>query len=134
MPSPIRRLLLMMLTLLFPLQLFAATVEHLSQAAQTDQAQQMSITPSGAERFAAIDAAASADPLQVFSQSGEGSPPAADEDDGGSLKAQGDLEDQTLPAQSATPALCWQSFPHSFPVPDAFASSSLGLLRPPPLA
>ncbi|WP_075258044.1 hypothetical protein [Herbaspirillum camelliae] len=121
-----RRLLLLLLTLLIPLQLLAATAEpQLRQAVQGGQAQ-------------LCEASATLGQWHAHALAGESladiaSEDAPDEDDDfPSLQAE--LEDPTLPASIATPDAHWYPFPHVFSTVLTWSSYLREQLRPPPLA
>ncbi|WP_433694300.1 hypothetical protein [Herbaspirillum seropedicae] len=121
-----RRLLLLLLTLLIPLQLLAATAEpQLRQAGQGSQAQLCE----AAATLGQWHAHALAGVYQT-DVAGEDTPD--EDDDFPSLQAE--LEDPTLPASIATPGVHWYPFPHVFSTVLTWSSYLRDQLRPPPLA
>lgn len=126
-----RRLLLLLLTLLIPLQLLAATAEpQLDQAHQGIQAQlcEAAATLGQGHAHALVDSSTGAD--QAALDGGDEAP--AEEDESPSVQAE--LEDPTLPVRIATPDVCWYPFPHVFPFSLTWSSYLRDQLRPPPLA
>ncbi len=138
-----RRLLLLLLTLLIPLQLLAATGEGQLREQLREQLQAPAASSSTAHLHAfakghghACPAAATAwpaaaDALAAGGLTGDEVPAGDDEDQPG---AQGELEDPALPAAIATPGLHWFPFPHAFPASLSWSSFLRDQLRPPPLA
>ncbi|WP_413459958.1 hypothetical protein [Herbaspirillum huttiense] len=139
-----RRLLLLLLTLLIPLQLLAATGEVQLREQLREQLQAPATASSSAHLHAfakgsghACPAAvatswpAAADALAAGSLTGDEVPASDDDDQPG---AQGELEDPALPAAIATPGLHWFPFPHAFPSSLSWSSYLRDQLRPPPLA
>jgi hypothetical protein len=119
-----RRFCFLLLAFLFPLQLFAGTLEPMANAAAvTDDA--IVIV------FEAVHHASDhvdADALSAQAADDEaGADPGPDP-----WKVQADLEDQTLPVPMATLPLDWQSFPHLYPHVSGSESAFIDLLRPPP--
>jgi hypothetical protein len=140
-----RRLLLLLLTLLIPLQLLAATGEvqlreqlrEQLQVAAPMQLHAHAQDPAAAHHCAASAAVSAAlhlpgDLLASGSLSGDDQPAGIDDDDQPS--AQGELEDPALPPAIATPGLHWFPFPHAFPASLSWSSYLRDQLRPPPLA
>lgn len=139
-----RRLLLLLLTLLIPLQLLAATGEvqlreqlrEQLQVAAPMQLHAHAQDPAAAHHCAAAAVSAAlhlpADLLASGSLSGDDQPAGIDDDDQPS--AQGELEDPALPPAIATPGLRWFPFPHAFPASLSWSSYLRDQLRPPPLA
>ncbi|MDR9834255.1 hypothetical protein [Herbaspirillum huttiense] len=138
-----RRLLLLLLTLLIPLQLLAATGEvqlreqlreQLQAAAPVQLHAQAPVAAHHCAASAAVSAALHlpADLLASGSLSGDDQPAGIDDDDQPS--AQGELEDSALPPAIATPGLHWFPFPHAFPASLSWSSYLRDQLRPPPLA
>lgn len=131
-----RRLLLLLLTFLLPLQLLAATVGDVS-ASRVVEAASPACTPSVAAEahggamagIAALQAAHADTPAGP--QSGDDTD---DSDDSDAAALQADCEDHTLPASLATPGLSWHPFPHAFAHPLNWPSFDRDQLRPPPLA
>lgn len=122
-----RRLLLLLLTFLLPLQLLAATVADLPPRAGEGGAA-LSCQHVNAPAFAHVEAAAVAD---AASDQLTGQP---DDDTDDAPAPQAELEDHTLPARIATPDIPWQPFPHAFAAPLSWPSFVRDQLRPPPLA
>ncbi|MGO0792719.1 hypothetical protein ACTOWA_22915 [Herbaspirillum seropedicae] len=121
-----RRLLLLLLTLLIPLQLLAATAEpQLRQAGQGSQAQLCEAAATLGQWHAHALAGASQTDVAGEDTSDE-------DDDFPSLQAE--LEDPTLPASIATPGVHWYPFPHVFSTVLTWSSYLRDQLRPPPLA
>ena len=126
-----RRFCFLLLAFLFPLQLFAGTLEPLTTADEAivsifDAASHGS--DSAAER-ADADADADADSLATVQTPGDQADASLDP-----WKVQADLEDQTLPVPVATLPLDWQPFPHLYPCVSGGTSAFIDLLRPPPAA
>lgn len=135
--SLMRRFCFLLLAFLFPLQLFAGTLEPAAKplgetsmivAAAEERSQE------GAQK----SAWESAHEI-VGTVAGEAGDPAGTTDTGDQpdikkLTAQGDLEDQTLPAPFATLPLDWHPFPHFYPFVNDGTSTFIDLQRPPPLA
>ena len=121
-----RRLLLLLLTLLIPLQLLAATAEpQLRQGGQGSQAQLCEAAATLGQWHAHALAGASQTDVAGEDTSDE-------DDDFPSLQAE--LEDPTLPASIATPGVHWYPFPHVFSTVLTWSSYLRDQLRPPPLA
>ncbi|MDR6582002.1 hypothetical protein [Herbaspirillum frisingense] len=138
-----RRLLLLLLTLLIPLQLLAATGESqlreqlrtgLHNASHSD-AGAASCPQAGPDLrgwHALTTLAGVTDVADVAgATASEPGAPVDDDDDRPSL--QGELEDPGLPARIATPELRWYPFPHAFSAIPAWSSYLRDQLRPPPL-
>lgn len=121
-----RYLLLLLLSVLIPLQSLAATAPLQPQRSQPAASVMLACSTSAAAQHeqGATAAAQLADPGHA------GLP--ADDDDGSC--AQADLEDPSLPARIATPQAHWQPFPHAFLAPLSWPSYLRDQLRPPPLA
>lgn len=101
-----RRLLLLLLTLLIPLQLLAATAEpQLRQGGQGSQAQLCEAAATLGQWHAHALAG-------VYQTDVAGEDTSDEDDDFPSLQAE--LEDPTLPASIATPGVHWYPFPHVF--------------------
>ncbi|BEV15040.1 hypothetical protein HBDW_18280 [Herbaspirillum sp. DW155] len=132
-----RRLLLLLLTLLIPLQLLAATGELQLRERLREQlpvAGQVSSSAHG-ESCLAADARwthALVDLSGHESLSGDEQSSGSEDDD--QPTAQGELEDPALPVAIATPGLHWMPFPHAFPASLSWSSFLRDQLRPPPLA
>lgn len=140
-----RRLLLLLLTLLIPLQLLAATGEVQLREQLREQLQIPATSSSAAHLHAfakgsghacpaavpAAWSAAAVDALAAGSLTGDEVPASDDDDQPG---AQGELEDPALPAAIATPGLHWFPFPHAFAASLNWSSFLRDQLRPPPLA
>jgi hypothetical protein len=126
-----RRFCFFLLAVLFPLQLFAGTLEpvanELLQATPCMQINAGGGDAASAECDGCLQLAAGV----VGSVANDAAEPASQPD---FSKTQADLEDQTLPAPLATLALDWQPFPHLYPHVGGGNSAVLDLLRPPPLA
>lgn len=121
-----RRLLLLLLTLLIPLQLLAATAEpQLRQAGQGSQAQLCEAAATLGQWHAHALAG-------VYQTDVAGEDTSDEDDDFPSLQAE--LEDPTLPASIATPGVHWYPFPHVFSTVLTWSSYLRDQLRPPPLA
>ncbi|WP_240475652.1 hypothetical protein [Herbaspirillum rhizosphaerae] len=131
----------MLLAFLFPLQLFAGTLEPAAKQLSETAA----IVPvvearsqGGAQQAAwqlthdVADAVTGDASTQVDAANAAGG--AGDQPDAKKLSAQGDLEDQTLPAPFATLPLDWHPFPHFYPLVNDGTSAFIDLQRPPPLA
>ncbi|MBP0596875.1 hypothetical protein J8I26_02090 [Herbaspirillum sp. LeCh32-8] len=142
-----RRLLLLLLTFLLPLQLLAATVvdlpspvaqAHAAASADGEACRSPEVAtinrivvdpaPLHASTFVTDGAVASS---AALSESGAGQD--GEEDDGAAPSAQAELEDHTIPARIATPDIPWQPFPHLFSAPLSWASFVRDQQRPPPL-
>ena len=143
-----RRLLLLLLTLLIPLQLLAATGESQLREQLRTELHNASHSAAGAASCpqagpdlrgwhalttlaGVTDVADVADVADVSGATSEPGAPVDDDDDRPSL--QGELEDPTLPARIATPELLWYPFPHAFSAIPAWSSYLRDQLRPPPL-
>jgi hypothetical protein len=119
-----RRLLLLLLTLLLPLQLLAATAGDVpSRAAQGESAgagwhEFQHELPHDRQAASSVVAAG---------QDG-------DDADADAPAIQAECEDHTMPSRIATPHIPWQSFPHAFSTPLSWPSFVRDQLRPPPLA
>ncbi|AKN65501.1 hypothetical protein G5B88_09900 [Herbaspirillum seropedicae] len=121
-----RRLLLLLLTLLIPLQLLAATAEpQLRQGGQGSQAQLCEAAATLGQWHAHALAG-------VYQTDVAGEDTSDEDDDFPSLQAE--LEDPTLPASIATPGVHWYPFPHVFSTVLTWSSYLRDQLRPPPLA
>lgn len=124
--SLMRRLCFLLLAFLFPLQLFAGTLEsiaadtgaHAALVCSAETQQHAPALPLSADRADTGADAASIDHDQ--------------HPDSKQLKAQADLEDQTLPASFATLPLDWHPFPHLYPHVSDGTSAFIDLQRPPP--
>src|SRR5450830_1319563 len=114
-----RRLLMLLLVLLFPLQLFAGTLTHMPEPVVA------------AIDIVSVDAGSSRDSLALPGDLAA-QDLSADAGEPDSSAQQCDLEDQTLPGQELTLSAVWHSFPHLFPRPAAWASSFIDIVRPPP--
>lgn len=137
-----RRLLLLLLTLLIPLQLLAATGEsQLRQQLRVELHNALHNTAAGAASCPQAEQArpdhrawhaltALADVAGATAT--EPGAPVDDDDDRPSLQAE--LEDPALPARIVTPELHWYPFPHAFSAIPAWSSYLRDQLRPPPLA
>jgi len=128
-----RRLLLLVMVFLLPLQWMAATAGDLSSRV-TDAA----VAP-GHVCMAGDQAAELMVTLPLAAQDGTGmhtddDASASGEEEPDLSTAQPDVEDHTLPVPIATPRARWQSFPHAFAAPLAWSSFLRDQLRPPPLA
>lgn len=123
-----RRFCFLLLAFLFPLQLFAGTLEPI--------AKQPGDTPAivlAAEEHSQDGAQQSAwKPAHDIADTMAGE--VSDHPDTKKLTAQGDLEDQTLPVPFATLPLDWHPFPHFYPLVNDGTSAFIDLQRPPPLA
>ena len=120
---PMRRFCFLLLAFLFPLQLFAGTLEPVvNSVAATEDV----ILIVFEERQRASDHV-DADALSTVQAAGDEADPDPDP-----WKVQADLEDQTLPVPVATLPLDWQPFPHLYPHVSGSESAFIGLLRPPP--
>ncbi|MBB5392843.1 MULTISPECIES: hypothetical protein [unclassified Herbaspirillum] len=154
-----RRLLLLLLTFLLPLQLLAATVGDLPPAIAGGQEQRCAWEPGaaalpgshGSSGSIADGIAPAADAVQdmlavamgavlaaelpqpAVSVSAADQPGLGDED-GDFPAPQAESEDHTMPARIATPDASWQPFPHLFTAPSGWLSFLRDQLRPPPLA
>ncbi|EJN07423.1 hypothetical protein [Herbaspirillum sp. YR522] len=129
-----RRLLLLLLTFLLPLQLLAATVGDLSAPRIVESASQAcppSATTGHAAQQVAMVAGTAFDAWHADTPS---SPQPGDDDDADAPAVQADCEDHTLPGHLATPGMCWHPFPHAFVHPLHWSSFDRDQLRPPPLA
>ncbi|WP_432241244.1 hypothetical protein [Herbaspirillum robiniae] len=139
-----RRLLLLLLAFLLPLQLLAATVgdlqprsgqEQVVQATTEGHLCQLAQKTSPAVAVvvqASLETGASAgDDLSLSPDSGAGQ---NGDDDADPSAAQAELEDHTIPVRIATPDIPWQPFPHAFSAPLNWPSFVRDQLRPPPLA
>ncbi|MCI1014876.1 hypothetical protein HWE04_13545 [Herbaspirillum sp. C7C2] len=141
-----RRLLLLLLTLLIPLQLLAATGESQLREQLRTELHNASHSAAGAASclqagpdlrgWHALTALAGVTDLAdvagvAGATASEPGAPVDDDDDRPSL--QGELEDPTLPARIATPELLWYPFPHAFSAIPAWSSYLRDQLRPPPL-
>ncbi len=128
---PMRRFCFLLLAFLFPLQLFAGTLEPMANFAAT--AEQAIVSISGATDRASDRASHQAsdrsDADTLASAQATDDEAGADPD---SWKVQADLEDQTLPVPLATLPLNWQPFPHLYPLVSDGTSAFIDLLRPPP--
>lgn len=129
-----RRLLLLLLTFLLPLQLLAATVGDVS--AQRIHDEKLLICNSSASSSPALQGVAKqgAMALQTVAADTPVSPQPGDDDEPDAPGVQADCEDQTLPAVLATPHVSWHPFPHTFAAPLNWPSFYRDQLRPPPLA
>jgi hypothetical protein len=136
-----RRLLLLLLTLLIPLQLLAATGEPQLREQLREQLQvSLPAASQGGghvgEQVCPAAAASSwhaaADLLGAAIAPADELPSGTDDDD--QPTAQGELEDPALPAPIATPGLHWFPFPHAFAASLNWSSYLHDQLRPPPLA
>ncbi len=132
-----RRFCFLLLAFLFPLQLFAGTLEPVAKHPDATSA-----IVSAVEARSPDDAPGSAwQPADEIADANQGdaSDPAdaagtGDQPDAKKLTAQGDLEDQTLPVPFATLPLDWHPFPHFYPLVNDGTSAFIDLQRPPPLA
>lgn len=119
-----RRFCFLLLAFLFPLQLFAGTLEPMANAAAVTDDAIVIVFEAVLHASDPVDA----DALTVQAGDDEaGTDPGPDP-----WKVQADLEDQTLPVPVATLPLDWQSFPHLYPHVSGSESVFIGLLRPPP--
>lgn len=134
-----RRLLLLLLTLLIPLQLLAATGEVQLRERLREQLPVASQPASHAHAHGQACLAADArspDALVDLSDQGSlsGDEQSSGSDDDDQPTAQGELEDPALPVAIATPGLHWLPFPHAFSASLNWSSFLRDQLRPPPLA
>ncbi|HZG21240.1 MAG TPA: hypothetical protein VE092_14595 [Herbaspirillum sp.] len=146
-----RRLLLLLLTLLIPLQLLAATgesqlreqlrVELQGPAAVIGGSCSLAASGQPAWHAMAVGAVAEVTKVAVMADLADsfktvdldaGDPQQAPADDD-RTSLQGELEDPTLPTRIATPELHWYPFPHAFSVSLNWSSYLRDQLRPPPL-
>ncbi|WP_343650522.1 hypothetical protein [Herbaspirillum sp.] len=137
-----RRLLLLLLTLLIPLQLLAATGEsQLREQLRVELRGPAAViggscplAASGQPAWHAMAVGAVADLADSFKtvDLDAGDPQQAPADDD-RTSLQGELEDPTLPTRIATPELHWYPFPHAFSVSLNWSSYLRDQLRPPPL-
>jgi len=112
-----------LLAFLFPLQLFAGTLEPVANSmASADQA---IVIVSDAANHGSGSASEHVDADASAADAGADSDP---------WQAQADLEDQTLPVPVATLPLDWQPFPHLYSHVSGGTSAFIALLRPPPAA
>jgi hypothetical protein len=121
-----RRFRFLLLAFLFPLQLFAGTLEPMVKVTTVTAVTKDAIVIV----FEAVHHASGhvdADALSVQADDEAGTDPGPDP-----WKVQADLEDQTLPVPVATLPLDWQPFPHLYPHVNGSESAFIGLLRPPP--
>ena len=117
---PMRRFCFLLLAFLFPLQLFAGTLEPVAN----------SMTP---EEAVVIVFEATHQASDHVDADAPTTAQAADDEAGlDPWKVQADLEDQTLPVPVATLPLDWQPFPHLYPHVSGGESAFIDLLRPPP--
>jgi|GEM_PF-580638 len=115
-----RRFCFLLLAFLFPLQLFAGTLEPVANSPATAD-ESIVMVVDAANHDAGVSEHVSAE--------ASASDAGADPDP---WQAQADLEDQTLPVPVATLPLDWQPFPHLYPHVSGGESAFIGLLRPPP--
>lgn len=137
-----RRLLILLLTLLIPLQLLAATGESQLREQLRVELQGPAAVIGGSCPLAALGqpswhamaVGAVADLADSFKtvDLDAGDPQQAHADDD-RTSLQGELEDPTLPTRIATPELHWYPFPHAFSVSLNWSSYLRDQLRPPPL-
>ncbi|MFJ9449884.1 hypothetical protein [Herbaspirillum sp. NPDC101397] len=121
---PMRRFCFLLLAFLFPLQLFAGTLEPVvNSVAATEDV----ILIVFEERQRASDHV-DADALSSVQAAGDEADSNPDP-----WEVQADLEDQTLPVPVATLPLDWQSFPHLYPHVSGGKSAFIDILRPPPV-
>ncbi|MCA1322694.1 hypothetical protein [Herbaspirillum sp. alder98] len=129
-----RRLLLLLLTFLLPLQLLAATVGDVSAQRVHDEALQACTgSASSAHALQGVTKQGTLS-LQAFAADTPASPQPGDDDEPDAPGVQADCEDHTLPAVLATPHVSWHPFPHAFAAPLNWPSFDRDQLRPPPLA
>jgi len=128
-----RRLLLLLLTFLLPLQLLAATVGDVSAQRVIEAAGQACTGPAPAAGVLSEITSPAPEGQQALAAELPGHPPAGD-DEPETSAVQADCEDHTLPAGLATPGLSWHPFPHAFDAPLHWSSFDRDQLRPPPLA
>ena len=138
-----RRLLLLLLTLLIPLQLLAATGESQLREQLRTELHNASHSAAGAASCLqarsdlrsghALTALAGVTDLAGVAGAPSGDPGAPVDDDDDRPSLQGELEDPSLPARIATPELRWYPFPHAFSAIPAWSSYLRDQLRPPPL-
>lgn len=146
-----RRLLLLLLTFLLPLQLLAATVGDLQARPGQDEGvatwpmlhqsgnagafDHVSASPAldagaAAGKQVTVEIDARADGQLASTESGDGQ----NDDEADAGAAQVEFEDHTLPARLGTPDIPWHPFPHAFAAPLRWTSFVRDQLRPPPLA
>lgn len=135
--SLMRRFCFLLLAFLFPLQLFAGTLEPVAKHFVAAPANVLNVgvfahddgAGSSTSQLARGGTDAIADAAgDLIDAAGDG-----DQPDTRQLTAQGDLEDQTLPVPFATLPLDWRPFPHFYPLVNDGTSAFIDLLRPPPL-
>jgi hypothetical protein len=130
-----RRLLLLLLTFLLPLQLLAATVGDVSTQRVVQETSPACLTASPRGEPAQHEVAPQAKTwLQGLATDAPASPQPGDDDEPDAPALQADCEDHTLPAGLATPNVSWHPFPHAFAAPLNWPSFDRDQLRPPPLA
>ncbi|WP_231502004.1 hypothetical protein [Herbaspirillum sp. RV1423] len=108
----------MLLAFLFPLQLFAGTLEPMASEA-SGHAAIVFHDGAGMPALQAVE--------EVVNAAADSQPESEP------FKVQADLEDQTLPAPFATLPLDWRPFPHLYPCVNGGTSAFIDLLRPPPV-
>lgn len=126
--SLMRRFCFLLLAFLFPLQLFAGTLEPMAK--QLSETPAIMLAAQAHSQDGAQQSACETGHDIVEIMAGEMS----DQPDSKKLTAQGDLEDQTLPVPFATLPLDWHPFPHFYPLVNDGTSAFIDLQRPPPLA
>lgn len=140
-----RRLLLLLLAFLLPLQLLAATVGDLpsgtgpgnrgaavfSGVATGPAEMARAGEAAGGKNAVPINAAIEA---ELSSTAVAASDQPAENDDSNFPNSQAECEEHAIPARIATLDAAWQPFPHLFAAPLIWPSSIRDLLRPPPLA
>ncbi|MCP1572005.1 hypothetical protein RB25_01435 [Herbaspirillum rubrisubalbicans] len=133
-----RRLLLLLLTFLIPLQLLAATGEsrlreQLHQGLEVHSAWLAQPAQSACHALAAAEQELHA-PVQAHDALQAGSPTPGPNQDDDQPSAQGELEEPGLPTAIATLGLHWYPFPHALTASLNWSSYLRDQLRPPPLA
>jgi len=116
-----RRFCFLLLAFLFPLQLFAGTLEPVANAMTTADETIVIVFDAANHGSGSASEHVDADASATYA--------GADPDP---WQAQADLEDQTLPVPVATLPLDWQPFPHLYPHVSGGTSAFIALLRPPP--
>lgn len=131
-----RRFCFLLLAFLFPLQLFAGTLE--SMVADVD-AKNAIVCSAGVHMHSSVLPNVTVDVASPVATPGDDQYSGNNSDskleskpDSKQLKAQADLEDQTLPAPLATLPLDWHPFPHLYPHVNYGTSAFIDLQRPPP--
>lgn len=127
-----RRLLLLLLTFLLPLQLLAAPVGELSPSVSSAQVCEVGASAAASFLHGLDDQAQASLSKLIGADAGSQSP--VDDDQGKDDPAkQAECEDHAMPALVVTPSLSWQPFPHAFTAPPGGASFVRDQLHPPPL-